>query len=196
MHCRNEFLRGCLAIALSCLVGLAAPQAALAAELDAQRQSVLNSMLAEDAVLTEKIHRDFWTGFEDPNSPNTPAAMERLAAALKNSLEFERAKVLSHKASIKQRKPVVDPGYELALQGRLELLRARNLSPDHVLAKDREFRESLLSISKGKPIEASNGTKIVVNDFLLDKVFRNIEAAHARLERLLNPVWTPPAAAR
>lgn len=194
MNFRNEFLRGCLAITLSCLVGVAAPRAALAAELDAQRQSVLNSMYQEDAVLTEKIHRDFWAGFEDPSNPNTPAAMERLAAALKNSLAFERAKVLSHKASIKQRKPVVDPSYEQALQGRLELLRARKLSPDNILAQDKAFRESLVPISKGKPIDAPNGSKLVMNDFLLDKVLKNIDAAHARLERLLNPVWTPPAA--
>lgn len=194
MNFHNDFLRGCLAVALACLVGVAAPQAALAAGLDAQRQSVLNSMYQEDAVLTEQIHRDFWAGFDDPNNPNTPASMERMAAALKNSLAFERAKVLSHKASIKQRKPVVDPSYEQALQGRLELLRARSLSPDNILAQDKAFRESLVPISKGKPVEAANGSKIVMNEFLLDRVLKNIEATHARLERLLNPVWTPPAA--
>lgn len=194
MNFRNGFLRGCVAITLTCLVGVAAPRAALAAELDAQRQSVINSMYQEDAVLTENIHRDFWTGFDDPNNPNTPASMERMAAALKNSLAFERAKVLSHKASIKQRKPVVDPSYEAAFQGRLELLRARNLSPDNILAQDKAFREMLVPISKGKPIEASNGSKLVMTDLLLDRVLKNIEAAHARLERLLNPVWTPPAA--
>lgn len=194
MNFHNDFLRGCLAVALACLVGVAAPQAALAAGLDAQRQFVLNSMYQEDAVLTEQIHRDFWAGFDDPNNPNTPASMERMAAALKNSLAFERAKVLSHKASIKQRKPVVDPSYEQALQGRLELLRARSLSPDNILAQDKAFRESLVPISKGKPVEAANGSKIVMNEFLLDRVLKNIEATHARLERLLNPVWTPPAA--
>ena len=119
--------------------------------------------------------------------------MARLAVVLKNSLEFERAQVLSQKASIRQRKPVVDPGYEQALQSRLEMLRARKLPPDNVLAKDKAFRESLVPISQGKAIEAPNGSKILMNDFILDKVLRNIEATHARLERLLNPVWTAHA---
>ena len=199
MMTRRHFrsLRGYLAQAallVACLAGLAAPRAVLAAELDAQRQAVLQSMYQEDAVLTEKIHRDFWAGFDSGvGQPDTQASMARLAVVLKNSLEFERAQVLSQKASIRQRKPVVDPGYDQALQSRLEMLRARKLPPDNVLAKDKAFRESLVPISQGKAIEAPNGSKILMNDFILDKVLRNIEATHARLERLLNPVWTAPA---
>ncbi|CAN7706854.1 hypothetical protein LJR066_005756 [Acidovorax sp. LjRoot66] len=181
-------------VCLACLASLAAHQTARAAELDARRQAILTSMYNPDAVVTEAVHRDFWSGFDnDPSDPKLPASMERMAAALKNSLAFERAKVLSYKASIKQRKPVLDPAYEEALQARLAMLRDRNLPPDNVLAQAKEFRESLVPVSQGKPLGAPGGAQVLMTPALLDGLLKNIEAAHVRLERLLNPVWMPPA---
>lgn len=187
----SKVLNGaCLTVAL-CFA--AAPLAANAAGMDERRQGVVTSMFQENAVLTEEIHRDFWAGFEDPNNPSTQASMDRLSAALKNSIQLERAVALSYKASIKQRKPVVDASYDTAFQNRLELLRARKLPPDTALAKDKAFRESLPKVAKGQSIE-SNGSRVVMNTFLVDKSLQVIEASYARLERLFNPVWTPPKA--
>lgn len=184
------------ATALACLLSLAfllaTPQPAHSSELDDRRQAILASMHKPDAVVTEAIHREYWTGF-DPSDPKLPAAMERLAAALKNSLAFERAKVLSYKASIRQRKPVLDPAYEEALQARLAVLRERNRPADNVLAQAKEFRESLVLVAKGKPLDAPGGAKVLMTPVLLDQLLMNADATHVRLERLLNPVWTPPA---
>ncbi|MES2611105.1 MAG: hypothetical protein V4679_12735 [Pseudomonadota bacterium] len=187
---RKELLGACLVVALCCM---AAPLTSQAAGLDARRQGVATSMFEEHAVLTEEIHRDFWDGLEDPKNPSTQASMDRLSAALKNAIELQRATAVSYKASIKQRKPVVDPSYDAALHSRLEMLRARNLSPENVLATDKAFRDSLPNVAKGKSIE-SHGTRILMNNYLVDKSLQLIEASHARLERLFNPVWTPPAA--
>jgi hypothetical protein len=190
MNLRKQWLRACLVAALSCA---ALPQVAMAAELDAQRQAMMVSMFKDDAVLTEQMHREFWAGLKDTDSESAKASMDRLSAALKNSIEFERATVVSYKASIKQRKPVIDPSYELALKVRLEMIRARNMPADAVLAKDKAFRESLVPVSKGKSFDVQ-GTKIVMNEQVIDKALKSIEASYARLERLLNPVWTPAPA--
>ena len=190
-------LKGCLAAALLCLACLSAPQPGHAAELDAKRQAILTSMYQPDAVLTEQTHRDFWAGFDNsnPNDPNLPGAMARMAAALKNSLAFDQAKARSYQASIQQRKPVVDAGYEQALQDRLELLRARKLPPDNILAQDKEFRESLVPVSQGKPLDAPGGAKVRMTPALIEQLLKNLDATHVRLERLLNPVWVPVPAA-
>ncbi len=85
MNLRKPWLRACPVVAMSCA---AIPQAALAAELDAQRQAVMISMFKDDAVLTEQTHREFWVGIKDTDSESTKAAMDRLSAALKNSIDF------------------------------------------------------------------------------------------------------------
>ncbi len=169
-----------LASVMACSLG--------AAELDAKRQAVIVSMFQEGAVLTENIHRDFWAGVKDTDPAATQAAMGRLVAALKVSLDYERASVLSLKASIQQRKPVVDPSYEAVLSTRLDMIRARNSSPDTVLAKDKAFREILVPVSKGKRFER-DGKTVLITMAVADEALKRIEASYLRLERLLNPVW-------
>lgn len=180
----HRWLRTCFALVLSCLLA----SAPWAAELSAKRQALLMSMFKEDAVLTEQVHRDFWAGVDVSDAAATEAAQDRLAAAMRNSIEFERATALSYQASMKQRKPVVNPRYESALKDRLAMLKARNLSPDDVLAKDKAFRASLVPISRGKPFDA-DGKRIVMTPALADAALQRVEASHQRLERLLNPVW-------
>lgn len=190
MNFRKQCLRACLVLALSCA---ALSPVAMAAQTDAERQTVIMSMFKDDAVLTEEVHREFWSGLKDPEAAVSRSAMERVAFALKNNIELERATVVSYKASIKQRKPVVDKSYEAALRTRVEMMRMRNLSTDSVLARDKVFRDSLVAVSKGKPVEA-DGTKITMTNALIDQALVRLEASYARLERLLNPVWTPAPA--
>ncbi len=190
MNFRKQCLHACMVLALSCA---ALSPVAIAAQTDAERQTVIMSMFKDDAVLTEEVHREFWSGLKDPEAAVSRSAMERVAFALKNNIELERATVVSYKASIKQRKPVVDKSYESALKTRLEMMRMRNLSTDSVLARDKEFRDSLVAVSKGKPVE-TNGTKITMTNALIDQALVRLEASYARLERLLNPVWTPAPA--
>ncbi|MDA8444199.1 hypothetical protein [Paracidovorax valerianellae] len=184
----HRWIRTCCALLLSCLL-VATPWAA---ELSAKRQAVLMSMFKPDAVLTEQVHRDFWAGLDVSDVAATEAAQDRLAAAMRNSLEFESATALSYKASMKQRKPVVNPRYESALKDRLVMLKARNLSPDSVLAKDKAFRASLVPISRGKPFEV-DGKSVVMTPALADAALKQVEASHDRLERLLDPVWREAA---
>ncbi len=186
MNFRKQCLRAGLVLALSFA---ALSPVAMAAQTDAERQTVIMSMFKDGAVLTEEVHREFWSGLQDPEAAVSRSAMERVAFALKNNIELERATVVSYKASIKQRKPVVDKSYESALKTRLEMMRMRNLATDSVLARDKEFRDSLVAVSKGKPVE-TNGTKITMTNELIDKALVRLEASYARLERLLNPVWT------
>lgn len=169
-----------LASVLACSLG--------AEELDAKRQAVIVSMFEDGAVLTESIHRDFWAGIKNTDPAATEAAMGRVVLALKVNLDFERASVLSLKASIKQRKPVVDPSYEAVLSTRLDMIRARNLSPNTVLAKDRAFREILVPVSKGKSFQ-QDGKTVLITLAVADEALKHIEASHLRLERLLNPIW-------
>jgi hypothetical protein len=190
MNFRKQCLRASLVLALSFS---ALSPAAMAAQTEAERQAVIMSMFKDDAVLTEDVHREFWSGLQDPEAAVSRGALERVAFALKNNLEMERATVVSYKASIKQRKPVVDKSYESALKTRLEMMQMRKLPTDAVMAKDKAFRESLALVAKGKPVEA-NGTKITMTNALIDQALVRLEDSYARLERLLNPVWTPAPA--
>lgn len=190
MNFRKQCLRASLVLALSFS---ALSPVAMAAQTEAERQAVIMSMFKDDAVLTEDVHREFWSGLQDPEAAVSRGALERVAFALKNNIEMERATVVSYKASIKQRKPVVDKSYEAALKTRVEMMKMRKLSTDAVLAKDKEFRDSLVAVSRGKPVEA-NGTKITMTNELIDQALVRLEASYARLERLLNPVWTPAPA--
>jgi len=84
----------------------------------------------------------------------------------------------------------VDKSYEQALMTRVEMMRMRKLSTDPVLAKDKAFRESLVPVSKGQSFEIG-GNKVSMTSAIIDKELLRLDASRARLERLLNPVWTP-----
>lgn len=187
MNFHKQSLRAALVLALS--LGAFSPMA-MAAQTDAERQAVIMSMFKDGATLTEDVHREFWSGLKDPEAAVSRSTTERVAFALKNTIELERATLLSYKASIKERKPVVEKSYEQALMTRVEMMRMRKLSTDPVMAKDKAFRESLVPVSKGQAFEAG-GSKIAMTTEVIDKELVRLEASHARLERLLNPVWTP-----
>ncbi|MFN9475613.1 hypothetical protein [Acidovorax sp.] len=187
MNFRKQCLRAGLVLALS--LGALSP-VAMAAQTDAERQAVILSMFKDGATLTEDVHREFWSGLKDPEAAVSRSSTERVAFALQNTIELERATLASYKASIQQRKPVVDKSYEQALMTRVEMMRMRKLSTDPVLAKDKAFRESLVPVSKGQSFEIG-GNKVSMTSAIIDKELLRLDASRARLERLLNPVWTP-----
>ena len=69
---------------------------------------------------------------------------------------------------------------ELEIEIEIDMIRARNLSPDTVLARDRTFREISVPVSKGKSFQ-QDGKTVLITLAVADEALKRIGATACRI---------------
>ena len=185
---RKTFLRLCFVLSLSCTSVLVA-SAEQQSVLSPRQQQIFRQIAPVDGVLTEELHREFWSYVPEAvrNNPVARAELQEVVSHfLPAALRFQREVWTSIKMSAQAGKVIFSPGYETVKQ------RITNDKNETLRKQAREgaaTAERMIHAAANKrPFPTQSGNMYLTPE-LADTVLGGLDASVARVEKLADPVW-------
>ncbi len=177
-------------VATLCVVNVSVGATDLAVVPTPRQLEIVGTVQNAGGYITEELHTEFWSLMLEPPSED-PAVWDEVLPIfdryIAESIGFQREAWTSMKLSLAAGRVVKSPGYDAAK----EKVLIKTVIPgyaENVLRVVRNAEAKIQAAADGKPFTSPQGP-MYVTDELVDQMLPRLDAAAARLRRLVDPVW-------
>ncbi len=157
--------------------------------LTARQQEIFSQIAPVDGVLTEELHREFWSYVPESirNDANARAELQQqVSRILPEALQFQKETWLSIKMSAEGGKVIYSPDYQAAKQRVMndEIETFREQAKQGAVSAE----QMIQAAATKRSFSTKNGS-IYLTPELAQTVLGGLDGSLARIEKLSNPVW-------